>query len=251
MPEIIYKPRPAPLQNLQLFEKLYDTCKNTPFYLPHWGCFHGVAGYGKTTAAGHVRASNNCVLIECGSTWAAGTLVDALCSELLIRPKGGVSNRVQQIIRVLADNPVPMVFDEADHLVKKSLIDVIREIADKTQAPVIFIGEQMMPDKLKQFERAYSRVGHWARSVPCSMGDARLLVKSVFGKDGVAVSDDLLVKLLNEAEGSTRRLAAKLYDGAQVAKAKGLKSLTIENYRGEARFGEPNTRFEKWRQVSV
>lgn len=222
----------APLTNVRLFSELVERVKAAPPHLPNWGVFYGTSGYGKTTAAQHTALSTHAVYLECGSTWSTGTLVDSISHELSMGyVKGAVAKRVLEIIRVLADDPQPLIFDEADHLVKKSLVDVVREIADKTKAPIILIGEQHLPEKLSVFERAHNRVLAWSQSVPCSMRDARELLKLHCGT--VEIADDLLKRIVDDTQGSARRIVANIDQVREFAKTRGLKRIDVAAYLAE------------------
>jgi DNA transposition AAA+ family ATPase len=122
--------------------------------------------------------------------------------------KGSVSKRVIEIIRVLADDPRPIILDEADHLVKKSLVDVIREISDPTHAPIIMIGEVHLPTKLQEFDLAHNRVLEWTLAEACALDDARELAKLYAG--GLAIADDLLRKIVVDTDGCTRRVVTNI-----------------------------------------
>jgi DNA transposition AAA+ family ATPase len=222
----------APLQNVRLFHELVHRVKDAPTHLPNWGVFYGMSGNGKTTAASHAALSTHALYLECGSTWSTGTLVDSIMHELnMAHVKGAVAKRVIEIIRVLADDPVPLIFDEADHLVKKSLVDVIREITDKSKAPVILIGEQHLPEKLSQFERAHNRVLDWVEAVPCTFKDAKELLKLYAGS--VEIADDLLRKILVDTAGCTRRIVTNIDRVRNFATTRGFTKINLADYAKE------------------
>jgi DNA transposition AAA+ family ATPase len=228
----------AALQNVALFLELVESLRDAPHYLDRYGVFYGESGLGKTTAATHASISMGCAYIECGSSWSTGKLVDALAHELnLGQIKGAVHKRVDEIIRCLADDPVTLLLDEADHLIKKSMIDLVREIGDQSRAPVIFIGERDLPKKLQAFERGHNRIMEWVQSKPCSFNDAKKLLQ-VYAPD-VAIADDLLRKTVADTYGSTRRIVNNIFRYTQFAKTRGWKSLDLAQYTGEIYKGMP------------
>lgn len=228
----------APLRNVQLFNELVIRLNDRADHLSGWGVFSGPSGHGKTTAAVHASMRTFAAYLEAGSTWTSSTLVDGLLAELgMHNVKGSVSKKVQEIIRLLSDDPVPLIFDEADHLVKKSLIDLIREISDKSRSPVILIGEIHLPQKLMAFERAHNRVLSWVESVGCNLEDARALVK-LYG-NGIGIDDNMLRKIVNDTMGVTRRVVINIDRMREFANRHGLKTVTLETYQGEIDRGLP------------
>jgi DNA transposition AAA+ family ATPase len=219
----------APLRNVALFHELVVRLKDRPRHLPGWGVFYAVSGLGKTTAAMRGAIATHSLYLECGSTWTTGSIVDALMHELSIPPfKGSVAKRVNKIIETLADDPVPLIFDEADHLVKKSLVDVVREISDKSSAPVILIGEQHLPSKLQEFERAHNRVLEWVQAEPCNLKDAKELAKLYAGK--VEIAEDLLQRIVTDTDGSTRRIVTNIDRVRDFAVRQGLMIITNKDF---------------------
>ena len=232
MTELENKRGTAPLQNVRLFLELVERLRTAPPYLDRYGAFYGESGLGKTTAATHAALSTGAIYVECGSTWSTGTLVDALTHELNMGPvKGSVSKRVIEIIRLLADDPLLLIFDEADHLVKKSLIDLVREIGDKSRAPVIYIGELRLPEKLAQFERGHNRVLEWVQCQSCTVKDAKELLKLYAG--GIDIADDLLKKIVADTMGSTRRIVSNIDRVRNFAKTRGLMMIDFATYTAE------------------
>lgn len=234
----------APLRNVALFHELVVRLQTAPPHLPHWGVFYAVSGVGKTTAAARAALRTGSVYIECGSTWTTATLVDAILHELHSLPvKGSVAKRVTEVINRLADDPIPLIFDEADHMVKKSLVDVVREISDKTGAPIVLIGEQHLPTKLMEFERAHNRVLEWVQAEPCDLSDAKELAKLYQGN--VVIADDLLKKIVMETDGSTRRIVTNIDRMREFALCKGLDRIALADWNEAVYRGLPPARIRR------
>jgi DNA transposition AAA+ family ATPase len=240
----------APLRNVQLFQELVNRVKDAPSHLPNWGVFSGRSGDGKTTACSHVALRTDALLFECRSTWSTGTLIQAICDELNFGPiKGSISAKETKIIGALHDFPVPLIFDEADHLVKRSLIDVIRGISDSARVPIVLIGEQHLPIKLEQFERAHNRVLSWEQTVPCVFEEAKQLLKLY--SEHIEISDDLLRKIVNDTDGSTRRIVTNIERVREFANIHGLMLVDLKSYNAEIYRGKPTNHFKKLARVQA
>jgi DNA transposition AAA+ family ATPase len=238
----------APLRNVQLFQELVMRVKDAPNHLPNWGCFYGKSGLGKTTASSHAALRTNALLFECRSTWSTGTLIQAICDELNFGPiRGSISAKETKIIGALYDDPVPLIFDEADHLVKKSLIDVIRGISDATRVPIVLIGEEHLPAKLVQFERAHNRVLSWEQCVPCGFEEAKHLLKLY--STTIAIADDLLHKIVSDTDGSTRRIVTNIEKVREFAMIHGHMLVDLKTYHADIYKGVPASQYKKYAKV--
>ncbi len=55
------------------------------------------------------------------------------------------------------------------------MIELARDVQEMTYAPVILVGEELLPQKLKRFERVHNRVLSWVLAEPSDIDDARTL----------------------------------------------------------------------------
>ncbi len=231
----------APLRNVALFSQLFERVRNVKAGRPVMGGFAGKSGLGKSTAARHAAARNSAIYIECGSTWREGMIVDSVASELMMPPlKGPIAKKINDIIGWLADDPVVLIFDEADHIVLKRNVDVVREISDKARAPVIFIGEENLPSKLMEFERAHNRILDWGDVVAANLDDAKKLLK--VHVDNLVIADDLLQKIVNDTDGCARRIVMNFDRVEEFAKRHSLLSLDLRTYKELIYNGMPKRR---------
>jgi DNA transposition AAA+ family ATPase len=240
----------APLRNVQICQQVVTTVIDAPAHLPNWGCIFGKSGLGKTTAIAHAALRSNSLLFECRSTWSTGTLIQAICDELNLGPiKGSISAKETKIIATLYDDPKPLIFDEADHLVKRSLIDVIRGISDSSRAPIVLIGEEHLPAKLMQFERAHNRVLTWEQCLPCGFEEAKHLLKLY--SVNVKIEDDLLRKIVSDTDGSTRRIVTNIEKVREFANIHGLLTVDLKTYHDDIYRGVPKNHYKSRSQVAA
>jgi len=155
--------------------------------------------------------------------------------------KGSVAKKVKEAISILASDTRPLIIDEADFLVKKSMIDIVREIADRTWIPVILIGEENLPHKLAAFERSHNRVLEFQAAEPCDMDDARQLAKLYVPQ--LTIEDALLKHVVEDSDGIARRICVNLERLNEFAKRQGVSQLTKELWGEQVLFrGRPEPR---------
>lgn len=104
-------------------------------------------------------------------------------------------------------------------------IELIRRLHDVSQAPVILIGEEVLPQKLQRWERVSSRVLGWVGMAEATAADvvhlARLYAPTV------AISPDLQARILRASRGSIRNVSTNLAGISEFAAARGLRKLDL------------------------
>jgi hypothetical protein len=113
-----------------------------------------------------------------------------------------------QIAEHLATTRLPLIIDEFDYLVKKGWEDLVRDLYEGSDLPIIVIGEQRLPQKLEGTERFHSRVLEWVEAQPCSYSDADYL-REIYAPD-IDIEDRLMTKLMDASGGSVRRVCVNL-----------------------------------------
>jgi|GEM_PF-359962 len=199
---------------------------------PNLGVFAGYSGFGKSVAALVVQNMTSAAYVEISDTWTRKKLLVSILSELG-RPqaKGTLSDLEDDIIGVLARDPKrPLLIDEADKLVDKNMIEMIRMIAKKSNVPVLLIGEELFPSKLAHTDRFRDLVLETGYAQPCDLADTRILAQKFYPK--ITIADDLLIMARDKAEGRVRRICNTLHAIAKLAALKGLDEVTLQHYQG-------------------
>lgn len=218
----------APLTNVMMFTELLERVSTRHSSLPGMGAFTGFSGDGKTSAATYAANKHQAYYVEVGSTWTQAKFCQALSIELGIPPKGTIATMVDNIIQTLAVTQRPLIIDEFDHVATRKYVETVREVHDKSGAPVILIGEEMLPDKLKMWERFHNRVMHWVQSQPCDVNDAGILC-SIYSPD-VELAPDLLQAIVAQANGNTRRIAVNIDRVRDQAEMEGWKKIDLATW---------------------
>lgn len=215
-------PRPgyAPLTNMSLAVQTIVDCAEAGEHSPRLGLFYGFSGYGKTVAAAFAAARTGAAYILAKSLWNQRPLLEALAEELgITRPERTAARVLQQIIDELNRAPRPLIIDEMDHLVKKQMVEIIRDIHDATNIAIMMIGEEGLPAKLKEWERFDNRILVATPAQPASIDDT-LLLRDHYGLGGV-VADDLALYFAERCRGVTRRIVNNLKKAGRVAATEG------------------------------
>lgn len=224
----------APLRNVAAFTSLIHRVQNRAHGLPGMATFYGYSGFGKTSAAIYATNTFQAVNVQVKSTWRARKLCEAILAELSLPPKQNIADMVDQISQALGATDTPLIVDEADFLVQRKLIEIVRDIHEGSGAPVILIGEELLPQKLRPYERVSGRMLDWVAAQPACLQDVGHLAKIY--APGLEVAPDLSQAILAASNGSIRRICVNLAQVSEYAVVKGLKRLGLGDWQGRGFF---------------
>lgn len=199
----------APLRNVGLFSGLVDRVVNRTKGLPGLGIFYGPSGYGKTFSAVYAANKHRAYFLEVGDSWTKKRFLEGLAVEVGMPTNGTISAIVDRIIAALEDDPRPIIIDEADIILARGYIEQVREFHNKAGVPIILIGEELFPSKLRAVsERVANRVLDPVAAQPSDMEDARHLAGLYCA--GIQVAGDLLECIVDKSGARARRIAVNL-----------------------------------------
>ncbi|MFN8992881.1 MAG: AAA family ATPase, partial [Pseudomonadota bacterium] len=154
--------------------------------------------------------------------------------DLGIHPAKTVADMVDQVAEHLASNELPLIIDEADNLVSRRLIEVVRDIYESSGAAIILVGEERLPQNLQQWERVHGRVLDWVAAQPASAADVAKLVD--LHSPDVPFDADFQAAILTACNGSTRRVCINLETMRMVALENGWDRLSVARWGKRAFF---------------
>lgn len=230
----------AQIHNLELVRTAVELLAGRTAGLPGLAALYGPAGYGKTTAALAVANESRAYFIQMRSAWTRKTVLEKVLLEMSIRPQGTIPQMLDQACTQLAASGRMLIIDEFDYCVRSdSMVELVRDLHEGGgAAPILLLGEEMLPRKLERWERFHSRVLSWIPAQPVSVADATALAPIYC--PGVQVGGDLLEHLVKLSGGSVRRVSVNLARVAEAAALEGWELVTRETwgdralYTGEA-----------------
>jgi DNA transposition AAA+ family ATPase len=232
----------APIQTVLNCMTALNQAMNRADHLPGIVALYGPSGVGKSKGATLCANSTQAYYVEMRSAWTKKKFLQSILKEMGIKPENVIADMLDQICEELALSQRPLIIDEADYAVDKNMLDLIRDIYEGSNAPILLIGEEQLSSKiLRRSERFHNRMLHWAKAEPATPGDAKALRDFYGAKAGVSVSDDLVEHIRNFNKGCVRRLCVNLERVHQEAKRQGLESINREQWgTRELYSGSPN-----------
>lgn len=232
-------PGTAPLRNMAAFAALMERVTKRGSNLPGMAAFYGESGMGKSFSAAYAANKYRAYYVQVKSVWTRKHFCIAILREMGFKEldKLTIPMMVEMIAEQLAKSQQPLIVDEADFLVQRGMIEVLRDIYESSLAPIILIGEENLPNTLKRWERVHNRMLDWVKAKPCNEADCRQLAKVYCA--GVSVSDDLLEKVRVAVDGCTRRVCINLDHIREFAEGRSLTEIDAAAYKGRIDTGTP------------
>ena len=157
----------AQIHNLSLVRTAAERLIGRNAALPGIAVLYGPAGYGKTTAALAVANENRSYFVAMRSAWRSKTLLEKILLEMGAKPFGSVPQLLDQVCEQLATSGRMLILDEFDYCARNdNLIELVRDIYEGSQSTLLILGEELLPQKLKRWERFHSRVLSWIPAQP-------------------------------------------------------------------------------------
>jgi len=222
-------PTIAPLRNVAALSELIQRVQNRHHALPGMACFHGFSGYGKSCAAIYAANKWRAYHVQVKSVWTRKKLARSILQEMGVNNAAAtVADMIDQIGEQLSLSQRPLLIDEADILVKRGMIEVVRDIYESSRSTIILIGEENLPHALRRWERVHGRMLDWVPAQPVSEADTRHLAR-LYCAD-IELDDALIATLTRVASGSVRRVAVNLDRARERASILAADKLTLADF---------------------
>ena len=146
---------------------------------PAMALFSGQAGLGKTTAGAFLFVQADGILVRCLKSDTMGTLLERLAQDLGLDKRQRKADMINFIVRELALTGKPLFIDEADYLADKTeVLETIRDIYDLSGVPIVLIGYEHLPKKIKRLPQLFGRISQHVQSQKADEEDIRNIERS-------------------------------------------------------------------------
>lgn len=178
--------------------------------LPGMAVLYGPAGWGKTFATNVLAIESRAYYVQMRSAWRSKTLLEKILFEMGVKHgRATVPDLLDLVCEQLSTSRRTLILDEFDYATRSdNLIELARDIYEGSQGSLLLVGEELLPKKLERWERFHSRVLTWAPAQRVTVSDAAQLAPIY--APGLPIADDVLVRLVELANGSVRRVSVNL-----------------------------------------
>lgn len=225
-------PTTANLVNVGLALEATESVLKRSAHLPGAVTFTGFSGFGKTLAMEYIAQQYRGFYVEFQDNWNKQDFIKMLMFAMDIKKIKGWSENdcVQSIIDELGACGRPLIIDEFDQLIDRkhtasSLVALVLNIIKKSGGTVIIVGEELLPQKIRTYEKFDNCIYERYLAEPSKLNDCRILARHYY--PDLEMLDDLLEATATRCKGVTRRICINLDRFATEARDLGITSIGL------------------------
>lgn len=144
--------------NVKNFIGLVENLLNKPKNIPKMGLIYGEPGLGKSQTALWLACKYDAIYLRATNLMTGRWLLEEIAKEMDEIPRYLMSDNFNLIVQKLKQKPQLIIVDEIDYLMNNlKTIEILRDIHDETDCPIIFIGMGLAHKKLEKYKHLYDR----------------------------------------------------------------------------------------------
>lgn len=144
--------------NVRNFIGLVENLQNKPKNIPKMGLVYGEPGLGKSQTALWLACKYDGIYIRASNLMTSRWLVEEIVREMDELPRYLTSDNFNVVISKLIQKPKIIFVDEIDYLMNNyKSVETLRDIHDKTDCPIVFVGMGLAHRKLERYKHLYDR----------------------------------------------------------------------------------------------
>lgn len=145
-------------RNVRNFIGLVEALKSKPKNIPKMGLIYGEPGLGKSQTALWLACKYDGIYIRASNLMTSRWLVEEIVREMDELPRYLTSDNFNVVINKLIQKPKIIFVDEIDYLMNNyKSVETLRDIHDKTDCPIVFVGMGLALRKLERYKHLYDR----------------------------------------------------------------------------------------------
>ncbi|MCB1833160.1 MAG: ATP-binding protein [Geminicoccaceae bacterium] len=207
--------------NVKRMLAAYEQCLQRGASEASWVLVAGNAGHGKTRSGHWFADRQDAIHIRIKADVTPGWIKRELARELgYAKPPRSREALFQACFDSLAKYPRPIVLDEVENALRRDIgvLEAIRDLSDLIEMPVVLIGREWVPERLKEHRQIWSRISGMATYTRMSLDDVTLLRETICEVEVDGALDDLL---LEQSGGYIRELMNGLANIERIGRRRG------------------------------
>lgn len=145
-------------QNVKNFIGLVENLLNKPKNIPKMGLLYGEPGLGKSQTALWLACKYDAIYLRATNLMTGRWLLEEIAKEMDEIPRYLTSDNFNLIVQKLKQKSQLIIVDEIDYLMNNlKTIEILRDIHDETDCPIIFVGMGLAHKKLERYKHLFDR----------------------------------------------------------------------------------------------
>ena len=166
--------------NVKNFIGLVENLTNKPKNIPKMGLVYGEPGLGKSQTALWLACKYDAIYLRATNLMTGRWLLEEIAKEMDEIPRYLTSDNFNLIVQKLKRKPQLIIVDEIDYLMNNlKTIEILRDIQDETNCPIIFVGMGLAHKKLERYKHLYDRFSEIVKFETFSVNDLKQIFEQL------------------------------------------------------------------------
>lgn len=166
--------------NVKNFIGLVENLTNKPKNIPKMGLVYGEPGLGKSQTALWLACKYDAIYLRATNLMTGRWLLEEIAKEMDEIPRYLTSDNFNLIVQKLKQKPQLIIVDEIDYLMNNlKTIEILRDIHDKTDCPIIFVGMGLAHKKLERYKHLFDRFSEIVKFETFGVNDLSQIVSQL------------------------------------------------------------------------
>ena len=211
--------------NVKNFIGLVENLLNKPKNIPKMGLIYGEPGLGKSQTALWLACKYDAIYLRATNLMTGRWLLEEIAKEMDEIPRYLTSDNFNLIVQKLKQKPQLIIVDEIDYLMNNlKTIEILRDIHDETDCPIIFVGMGLAHKKLERYKHLFDRFSEIVKFETFGVNDISQIINQLAEIKFTADSIEYIHKKYNRF----RQIVQRINQLEIVAKDNNLEEITLD-----------------------
>ena len=166
--------------NVKNFIGIVENLINKPKNIPKMGLVYGEPGLGKSQTALWLACKYDAIYLRATNLMTGRWLLEEIAKEMDEIPRYLTSDNFNLIVQKLKQKPQLIIVDEIDYLMNNlKTIEILRDIHDETDCPIIFVGMGLAHKKLERYKHLFDRFSEIVKFETFGVNDLSQIVRQL------------------------------------------------------------------------
>lgn len=212
-------------QNVKNFIGLVENLLNKPKNIPKMGLVYGEPGLGKSQTALWLACKYDAIYLRATNLMTGRWLLEEIAKEMDEIPRYLTSDNFNLIVQKLKQKPKLIIVDEIDYLMNNlKTIEILRDIHDETDCPIIFVGMGLAHKKLERYKHLFDRFSEIVKFETFGVNDIAQIINQLAEIKFTTDSIEYIHKKYNRF----RQIVQLINQLEIVAKENNLEEITLD-----------------------
>lgn len=214
-------------KNVKEFVGFMEELKSLPPNIPKIALVYGEYGLGKSETIKWWTFKNDCIYVRATKGMSVRWLLSEISEELGEEAYWHSQETFSMIENKLKQNPKTIIIDEVDYLINNNVIEILRDLHDRTNCPLVLVGMANIDKKLSRYPHLKDRI---YKAFKFKSYDSQDIKQIIFELSELPINSNGL-EYLAIRHNQFRQIVKLINKVEKLAKTNSIKELNEENLR--------------------